>query len=121
MSATYTNTLLTNLDWVRFLVGDIDVTAGVVQLQDEEIAAVLAEETATGKALKYFAAATCLSTLFARWTNSGKGVLEKQVLQLRIRRGVNESAVIAMERRICELRSRGAFLLTEVPRVLKAH
>jgi hypothetical protein len=110
MSATYDPTLPTDRDWVRFLISDTDVVANA-QLQDEEIDAVVADETATGEALKYYAAARCLSVLFQRWTSSGHGVIEKQVLQLRIRRGMNESAVIALQGLICDFRKRGADLL----------
>lgn len=42
MAATYSTSLTTSKDKVRFYIGDTDVTTGVFMLSDEEIAAVLA-------------------------------------------------------------------------------
>lgn len=117
MSATYDPTLPTNLDWVRFLSGDTDVTTP--QLQDEEITAVLGAETATGAALPYFAAARVLSILHTRWSSAGRGVLEKKVGRLTIKRGASDTAESAIKGAICELRERGAALLSTRPRVFR--
>ena len=64
MSATYSASLSTDLDWVRFLIADTNVVTP--QFQDEEILAVIAEESggvAAAAALKYVAAARLLSML----------------------------------------------------------
>lgn len=110
MAATYDTSLPADRDHVRFLIGDTDTSAAL--FQDAELDAVLEEETATGKALKYFAAARALGILQARWASAGKGVVEKQVSKLRIKRGVDQSSAEALDKRICELRERGAYLLT---------
>lgn len=119
MAATYDPTLPSDADHVRFLVGDTDITAAL--FQDEEIAAVLAEETATGDALKWFAAASLLSILSARWASAGRGVFEKQVGRLRIQYGGQGSgdALAVLAARISEMRRRGAFLLNPRPKVFR--
>lgn len=90
---TYDPALSTDLDHVRFLVDDTDVsTASSAQLSDEEILAVIAEQNATGKALKYFAAGRCWQVLASRWSSSGSGITEKQVGRLRIKYGIDGSA-----------------------------
>lgn len=106
MAATYTDTLPTNKDWVRFLISDTDVSSAF--FTDEEITAVLAEETSSGTALKYYAAASCLSTLLARWQSAGKGIREKMVSRLRIRYGAEDSVHETLSARIKELRKEGA-------------
>lgn len=117
MAASYDSALPTNRDHVRFLIGDTDTSAP--KLQDEEIDAVIEAETATGAALKYYAAARCLSVLYARWAGKGAGVMEKQVSKLRIKRGIDQSAGEALDALICELRERGAWLLRDAPRAIE--
>lgn len=118
MSATYDPSLPTDRDHVRFLIGDTNVASP--QLEDEEIDAVIDEETATGEALKYFAAASALAALHARWTAQGSGVVDRQVGALRIRRAADStSANAAVMARISDLRARGAHLLTPRPRLFR--
>lgn len=117
MAATYDPTLPTDADHVRFLVGDTDTTDAL--FQDEEIAAVLAEETASGAALKWYAAASLLSILWARWSAAGHGITEKQVGRLRIQYGSQGSVLGSLADRISFLRQRGAFLLTPRPKVFR--
>jgi hypothetical protein len=118
VSATYDPELPSNRDHVRFLIGDTDTAAAL--LSDEEIDAVITAETATGDALKYYAAARCLEALVTRWASAGHGVVEKQVSKLRVRRGLGESAGAVLERAIRELRKRGSYLLSPSPKVFRA-
>lgn len=74
MAVTYDPRLATDLDWVRFLVGDRDIANAV--LDDEEIHALLQEEPN-----KYCAAAAAADMILAR---SG-GVIDKQVGDLRLK------------------------------------
>lgn len=108
MTASYDPALSTDVDWVRSMVGDTD-TSGA-QLQDEEILQFLTEE-----ANKYLAAALALETMLARWIAQGKGVVEKQVDDLRIRTIINSSSVPAVRDKIKWLRERGAWKLTPGP------
>lgn len=117
MSFSYNTSLTTNLDWVRFLIGDtIEAT---VKLSDEEITAILAEEAVTisgantNRAVKYFAAASALSALYARWSAAGEGLLEKHVDDLRLIWGTDNKGSVAIEGRIKELRSKGGRLLLD--------
>jgi hypothetical protein len=118
LAATYTSTLPTNKDHIRWLVGDTDVTDA--QLSDEEITAVLTEQTATGSALKYYAAAACLGAIRSKLAGKGRGVVEKQVSKLRIRYGQGDSVDGAFESRIKELRREGARRLSPAPYAFKA-
>src|SRR6266436_73541 len=109
MSATYSPSLASDVDWVRFLVGDTDITSA--DLQDEEIAAMVAEVKTTSAvsvlaALKYLAAARCLEKLFTQWSSSGKGVLDIKIGRLEIR-DVDGNSIKALESRIADLRERG--------------
>lgn len=110
MTATYTETHPTDKDHVRFLVGDTDTSAA--KLTDEEITSVLDEQEVGGKAKKYFAAADCLDTLRTMWSSKGAGEVEKQVEDLRLKHGIDQSAAKALEQRISWLRTRGAKLAT---------
>lgn len=118
MSFTYIPSLPANLDWVRYLIGDTDSTN--VRLQDEEILAIIAEETSTGKALKYFAAASALSTLHLRWSSAGGGLAEKEVDGLRLRwQGSTNIGINNVADRIKELRMIGARLLLNSPKMFR--
>jgi hypothetical protein len=101
LTTTYDSSLSTNRDWVRFLIGDTD--SSDYQLQDEEIDAILVEQSN-----KYLAAARALSGLQGRWAGVGRGVAEKQVGRLRKRwGGVEGSNAVAISDRIAELRQLG--------------
>lgn len=114
MTATYDTTLPTNKDHVRFLIGDTDITNP--RLSDEEILAVISEQTASGKSLKYFASAACLSALLSKWSSAGEGELEREVDDFRIRRGIDQSAYQAVQMRIKQLREQGSYYLSKKPR-----
>jgi hypothetical protein len=107
MSATYDPTLPTDKDHVRFLVGDTDTTSP--QFQDEEILAVIADGTATGKAIKYFAAATLLSIAITVSVSSGHGVMDIRLSSLAINLGMAQSGIGAIESRIKYLQGVGAY------------
>lgn len=92
MACTYDDTLPTDLDWIRFLVGDVDTPDGCF-FQDEEINAVIEEVRAisSGPALsvKYCAAALLWDNLLARLGSiRGDGtvgpIVEKMVGRLRL-------------------------------------
>lgn len=98
MSVTYDPTLRSDLDWVRLLAGDRDVTNYTVS--DEEILAALDEEPN-----KYFAAAVICDLIL---TKTG-GIIDKQVGDLRIK--WNDSPKSAYQEYIMYLRQRGAYEL----------
>ena len=62
MAATYSTSLTTDKDKVRFYVGDTDTTAGVVLLSDEEIGAVLTMADDVDDAV-----VLCLENLLSRY------------------------------------------------------
>lgn len=122
MAATFDPTLPSTRDWVRFLIQD--VTVATAMLQDEEIDAVIAEQyQSSSKALKYLAAAECLSVLHLRWMTGGHGVASKKVDQLSIvygtAAGINVDMAVTMK--IKELRARGAWYMEEDPKIFFAH
>lgn len=108
MSTTYNPALPSDRDYVRFLCGD---TSAPFQLQDEEIDAILQQETATSPSIRYFAAARVLGLLLTRWQSSGRGVTHKQVGRLGISKGGDSAADKALTDRIRDLRIRGQQLL----------
>ena len=99
---SYTDTLLTDRDWVRFLIGDTD-TANE-KLSDNEIDAVVAENPNN----KYCAAAEALSTLLVEYGSDGEGILRKTVDELSIEYGTQGSPFEAIEARISWLKRRCA-------------
>lgn len=120
MSFSYSNTLATDKDWVRFLCGDV-VEASAL-LQDEEITAVIAEEVSsgiTGQAIKYYAAARVLSSLLSKWAGTGQGIARKTVDDLSIWWQSDGSGSKSIEGRIQELKERGAYLMCPRPRTFK--
>ena len=117
MSANYDPTLATDLDHVRFLVGDTDVTNAI--FQDEEISATLGFQTAPSPALPYFAAAELLSQLSGKYSVAGQGRIQKTVSKLTLIWGINEDANTALQSRISMLRARGAQLCSKRPFVFR--
>jgi hypothetical protein len=107
MTATYDSTLPTDKDHVRFLVGDTDISSP--QFQDEEIIAIILDGTATGKAIKYFAAAALLSVLVTVSVSSGQGVMDIRLSSLAIRLGMDQAGIGAIESRIKYLQAMGAY------------
>lgn len=112
MSASFEPRLVTDVDWVRFLIGDIDVAAPA--LQDEEILGVLSEEVTNGSGqgawTKYFAAARALEAIHAQGARSDASIKTKTVSKLSITYGGKDGAAQVAER-AAYLRERGAALL----------
>ena len=120
MSATYSASLPTDLDWVRFLIADINVVTP--QLQDEEILAVIAEESggvAAAAALKYVAAARLLSMLQSKWATAGGGLISKTVSRLSKTWGISGVGAEVLEYRIKYLLECAANLCLTQPRFFK--
>lgn len=106
MTATYDPGLPSELDWIRLTISDNVVSAP--KFQDEEINAVLQEQTATGTARKYYAAAQLLSDLIIRFGSAGNGVLSKKVGESSTTFGQDEDMLKAMRDRVSSLRKEGA-------------
>lgn len=123
-TATYDPALPTDKDWVRWLVGDTNVAAAL--LDDRELDALLAGERSNGKtggesSQVYLAAARALDMLGTRLQVSGQGgILETQIGGLRIKRGDGQSIAASITKQANDYRRRGAFLLSPAPRVLRA-
>ena len=96
MTATYDSALATDKDWVRFQIGDRGPTT--FSLEDEEIFAILAEETN-----KYFAAAMCGEVIIGL----GQGAVSKSVGALSISYN-NDSPEAAYRSHLAYLRQRGS-------------
>lgn len=122
MSFTYTAGADTDLNWVRFLIGDtVDTATSPATFQDEEINLVIAEESveASGQSLKYFAAAAMLGVLLIKFGSMGKGLVSKTVSRLSKTWGVDSTSEKAISDRISYLRQRGAWLLTSRSRIFQ--
>lgn len=120
MSFTYDATLTSDGSYVRWLVGDT-VNVGH-QLEDEEIAAVLASRKSNGRtggesSQVYLAAAECLARLHTAWMSTGRGVASRKVSRLTVVYGTGAgiNIDIAIQNRISELRRQGARLLSPAP------
>ena len=86
----------------------------IVSLADETIDALLAEEVSIngdGNHVKYLAAARAGQLALASWAAAGKGIIEKAVDGLRIRRSDGDGAASDFSDYLCKLRERGAELL----------
>lgn len=118
MTKSYTITIPTDKDWVRLQTGDTDYLADGVtenfELHDEEIQSLLDEA-----ANKWYAAATVLCILRARWGSQGRGLLQKKVEDLDLKWGADSSADTALQARIDWLRSEGAHELSPAPSVFR--
>ena|ERR1700753_1255388 len=122
MSSSYDSSLPSDKDWVRFLTGDTDVTNP--SLQDEEILAVITEESiqigpSGAQALKYFASAMCLERILSGQSLAGEGVESIKVGSLTITQGISSSGVSSVQAKISQLRLKGASLLGSKPRVFR--
>lgn len=79
--------LATDLDWVRFLVGD---WAGCPQIPDEIITAMLADNVVlhhAGRWNRYFVAAEVLDAMLIQWRTTTKGKSAERVSRLEIEYG----------------------------------
>lgn len=106
MSVSYDPSLSTDLDWVRFLAGDRDITNA--QVSDEEIWALLEEEPN-----KYFAAAAVCEIILSK----NGGLVDKQVGDLRLKwSGESQNAYTD---HIKGLRIRGAYEMDKTNYIFK--
>jgi hypothetical protein len=99
MTATYDPLLPTDLDWVRFLIGDRNTASPA--LQNEEILACLVEKGQN----KYLAAALAGNAILAK----GRGVISKSVGDLSLSFG--DSPTATYRSHLQRLQERGAELL----------
>ena len=106
MASTYDTSLGTEKDWVRLRIGDAN--SANMYLTDEEIEATILDQTAAFPYRKYFAAAELLPDIYARWNVQGKGIVDKQMSKLRIRRGEEVSRAAAIGQQADALRREGA-------------
>ncbi len=119
MSATYSPTLASSVDWVRLLIGDTIVSpVSRANLQDEEIVMMLEAQPDNGKtggqsSAVYFAAAKLLEMLHARWMTRGKGVASRKVSRLTVVYGTGSgiNIDIAIQNQISQWKKHAAFLL----------
>ncbi len=113
MATTYDASLGSNKDWVRLLIGD---NATPMVLTDEEIDGIIGEQTSTGKATKYFAAADALLIFYGTQKSGRRGVVDRQMGKLRLRFGEDVSAENAINKAAAELRTKGTFYLARANR-----
>ena len=97
---SYDDSLPTDRDWVRFLIGD---TLAVEKVSDAEITALLVEEPN-----KYCAAAAVLAHLLTKYGSKGEGILRKTVDELTVEYGGQgtPSPFDSLRQRISELKTR---------------
>lgn len=107
MATTYDASMGTNKDWVRLLIGD---NGSTMTLADEEIDGIIDEQTATGDATKYFAAADAINILYGLHKAGRRGVVDRQISKLRLRFGEDVSAANAVAKAAADFRRKGAFL-----------
>jgi hypothetical protein len=111
MPFSYNGELATDLDWVRFLTGDKTLSEPL--LSDEEIIAILAEESklvsSAPDAIKYFAAASALEGIGANWVTISKGLSEKRIKDLTLvwSHGTGTGVLAALINLAADLRRRG--------------
>ncbi len=114
MPVTYDPTLSTDRDWVRFLTRDTSLTAAA--LQDEEIDAMLLEESVSvPAALKYVTAARVLGLLVSQWASVSQGLKSKTIGRLKLEWGGDGEAYQALHDRINYLTRRAAEICERRP------
>lgn len=114
MPITYDPTLSTDRDWVRFLTRDTNLVTAA--LQDEEIDAMLLEETVrVPAALKYVTAARVLDLLVASWAGVSHGLKAKTVGRLKLEWGGDGGNLEALHERINYLLRRAAEICERRP------
>lgn len=114
---TYDPTLPTDVDWVRFLIGD---TSQEPVFHDEEIQAFLdmnTTEYGTGIWNRYFTAADVLGALAQRWRMKAGDVSSKSVSRLSISYGGSRQG---LDQQASAFRRKGADLLYPRPKLFKA-
>ncbi len=107
MSASYNASLPTDLDWVRFFIGDRDKDDAI--LEDEEISQLLEEERN-----KYMAAFRAGNIIMAQ----DQGVVEKAVGDLRLDKG-DDSAKNSYNVYLLTLQKKGVFIQPTEKRIFR--
>ena len=112
-------TLATDLDWVRFLVGDV---AECEQVSDETIEAMLAQselDHRRGTWNRYWVAAMVLDAMVVGWRASNRGVSEEEVSRLRIEYGGTSGSIDQMlSDKAKQYRIHAAWLMYPRPRLM---
>jgi hypothetical protein len=125
LAATYDPTLPTDKDYVRFLVPDTDVSPATdATFSDEEITAVIAEQTAkgrTGASTKYFATWQLLGIQLSTLASAGGGRKEKEVDDLRIGWGMDAGSADSLRERRSSMWAEGVRCLVPRPILMKAY
>lgn len=110
MAATYNVPPVTARDYVRFLVGDTTMTAP--KFQDEELDAILSEQSritgavGEGRALCYFAAAAVLEISLQRPYTRGAGFASASASRgLAVSRGLSPQGTGAIENQVRKWRA----------------
>ena len=101
---SYTDTLSSDKDKVRFLISDV---SSPFLVSDNEISGTLAMQPSNGSSKPHLAAADIIGVLLTRFATTGKGVSEKQFGdKLRVKFGIGQGSdlVEALERRMTNLR-----------------
>ena len=80
-------TLATDLDWVRFLVGDVAECEQVADVTIEAMLTQSAIDYGTGTWNRYWVAAMVLDAMVIAWRGANKGMSERQVSRLRVEYG----------------------------------
>lgn len=118
MSFSYSSSLMSDRDWVRFILPDTSTPNHAIE--DEEIDAVLAQSPSNGQSgnkssAVYYAAATCLERLHRKYMTAGKGKTSRKVSRLAVVYGTGAgiNIDIAIQTAISNLRKEGARLLSE--------
>ncbi len=112
-------TLATDLDWVRFLVGDI---AECEQVSDETIEAMLAQATIDYKGgtwNRYWVAAMILDAMLIGWRARNGGVSKEEVSRLKLEYGGTGGNMDAMlGEKAKQYRIHAAWLMYPRPRLM---
>jgi hypothetical protein len=110
--------LLTEVDWVRFLIGD---TGSCPKLDDETLQAIIDAETArhgAGEWVKYLAAAEALDASLVAWRAENKGRSQEQVSKLSIiYGGVGGTMDAMLGEKANQYRIKAAWLMHPRPRL----
>ena len=117
MSNNFIPSLPTDVDWVRFLIGD---TGPCPKLADETLQALVDAETTrhgAGDWVKYLAAAEALDASLVAWRSENKGRSEERVSKLQITYGgVGGSMDAMLGEKAKAYREKAAWLMHPRPR-----
>lgn len=121
MSATFDPALSTDRDLVRALIGDTDVSQA--QILDETIDALIAAHVSRGASASgapYGAAADAGEQMAAKWSADSRGIAQRTVSKLTVRRAEGQSLTSAYKEYLQSLRARCTDLSLSAPSVIKS-